>query len=146
FKKRKPPLITIGFLHGLSGAEFEPRLPSRFYRPHAGTNIFLRLQQDVLFDLRIQPIVSAITGEHAPEPDEELPQTFHGRAFHGRSSAFSAKKRAMISAVCSQSRVSSWSCFRPARVRRQKRALRLFSEAPQSEEMAPSCSSFSNTG
>src|SRR6185437_6759015 len=141
FKKRQPPLITIGFLHGLSEAEFEPRLPSRFCRRHSSTNIFLRLQQDVLFNLRIQPIVSAMSGEHAPEPDEELPQTFHGR-----SSAFSAKKRAMISAVCSQSRVSSWSCFRPARVRRQKRALRLFSEAPQSEEMAPSCSSFSNTG
>jgi len=37
---------------------------------------------------------------------------------HARSSALTLKKRAMMAAVCSQSRVSVCSCFRPAPVRR----------------------------
>jgi 2-keto-4-pentenoate hydratase/2-oxohepta-3-ene-1,7-dioic acid hydratase in catechol pathway len=35
-----------------------------------------------------------------------------------KSSAFTSKNRAMIAAVCSQSRVSACSCFRPVVVRR----------------------------
>ena len=38
--------------------------------------------------------------------------------FHTRSSALTLKKRAMMAAVCSHSRVSACSCLRPVTVRR----------------------------
>ena len=94
-------------------AELERGLPPRLGRRHAGAQILLCLEREMFGDLFLQALVGTPPGGEIRQAYEEASQEFHVR-----SSALTLKKRAMIAAVCSQSRVSACSCLRPAAVRR----------------------------
>jgi hypothetical protein len=59
-----------------------------------------------------QALVGTPPEREIRQPDEETSQEFHAK-----SSTLTLKKRAMMAAVCSQSRISVCSCLRPAAVR-----------------------------
>src|SRR5439155_12738037 len=91
-------------------------------------HILCRLQGDMFLNFLFQSLVVAPPCHHVSKSFVEPPQVPHDK-----SSAFNSKNRPMIPAVCSQSRSSACNCLRPSRVKRYKRARRLFSEAPYSE-------------
>ena len=97
----------------LSRAELERGLPPRLGGRHAGAQVLLCLERKMFGDLFLQALVGTPPGGEIRKAYEEASQEFHVR-----SSALTLKKRAMMAAVCSHSRVSAWSCLRPAPVRR----------------------------
>ena len=111
--KRKTLLGVVVLADGLGRAKLERGLSPRLGGRHAGAQILLSLQGEMFGDLFAQALVGAPPGGEVREANEEASQESHGR-----SSALTLKKRAMMAAVCSQSRVSACSCLRPAAVRR----------------------------
>ncbi len=111
--KRKTLLGVVVLANGLGRAKLQRGLPARLDGRHAGTQIFLSLQGKMLGHLFMEALVGAPSGGEVREANEKAAQESHGR-----SSALTSKKRAMIAAVCFQSRVSVCSCLRPVAVRR----------------------------
>ncbi len=94
-------------------SELHHGLPPCLLHIHPRAEILLRLPRQMLLHLFPQPFVVSPPGGKVLEPRQKPSQESHVK-----SSAFAAKNRAMIAAVCSQSRVSVSSSFRPDRVRR----------------------------
>ena len=80
---------------------------------HASAQILFGLQRKMFSDLFLQALVRALTRRKIRQANQESSQESHAR-----SSALILKKRAMMAEVCSHSRVSAWSCLRPAAVSR----------------------------
>ncbi len=111
--QRQPLFRVIVFAYRLHRAKLQHRLAARLSGRHACAEILLRLPRQMLLHLFPQPLVVPPAGGKVLQPRQKPPQESHDK-----SSAFTAKNRAMIAAVCSQSRVSACSCFRPVVVRR----------------------------
>ena len=94
-------------------AELQYRLSTGFGRRHTGAQILRRLQREMFFHLFPQPLVVAPSRGEIRQPRQKPFQKPHDK-----SPAFASKKRAMMAAVCSQSRVSVCNCLWPAFVRR----------------------------
>src|SRR5579863_5797822 len=94
-------------------SKLQRRLPPRLIVRHAGAKILFGLQRKMFGDLFAETLVSSPHGRGIRQAYEKASQESHVR-----SSALILKKRAMIAAVCSQSRVSVCNCLRPAAVRR----------------------------
>ena len=94
-------------------AKLQYRLAAGFGQRHTGAQILRRLQREMLFHLFPQPLVVASPRGEIRQTSQKPPQKSHDK-----SPAFTSKKREMMAAVCSQSRVSAWSCLRPDPVRR----------------------------
>ena len=78
-----------------------------------GPEVLESLKSEVFFDFRLQPLFVSAGGSQGTQPFEES-----SKPPHFRSSAYTAKKRPMIAAVCSQPWVSARNCLRPSRVSR----------------------------
>ena len=76
---------------------------------HSGAHILFGLEREMLGDLFLQPLVGALA--HC---EIETRVRKRRRRLMPRSSALTLKKRAIIAAVCSHSRVSPCDCLRPA--------------------------------
>jgi hypothetical protein len=87
-------LGVVAFPYRLRRAELERGLPPSLGGRHAGTQILLSLQGKMLGHLFLQALVGAPSGGEVREAHEKTAQESHGR-----SSAFTSKKRAMIAAV-----------------------------------------------
>ncbi len=111
--KRKTLLGVVLLANGLGRAKLQCGLPARLGGRHAGAQILLSLQGKMLGHLFLEALVGAPSGGEVRETNEKAAQESHGR-----SSALTSKKRAMIAAVWFQSRVSACSCLRPVAVRR----------------------------
>ncbi len=111
--QRQPLFRVIVFPYGLHRAKLQHRLTARFRWCNSGAKIFLRLPSQMLLHLFPQPLIISPPGGKVLEPCQKPSQ-----GSHVKSSAFTSKNRAMIAAVCSQSRVSVSSSFRPDRFRR----------------------------
>ena len=111
--KRKTLLGVVLLANGLGRAKLQCGLPPRLGGRHAGAQVLLGLQGKMLGHLFLEALVGAPSGGEVREANEKAAQESHGR-----SSALTSKKRAMIAAVCFQSRVSACSCLRPVAVRR----------------------------
>ena len=109
----KALLGVVVFPYRFGRAKLECGLPPRLGGRHTGAQILLRLEREMFGDLFLQALVGTPPCREIGKANQEASQEFHGK-----SSALTLKKRAMIAAVCSQSRVSAWSCLRPAPVRR----------------------------
>src|SRR5580658_3485932 len=101
------------FPYPFGRAELEHGLPPRLGGGHTGAQILLGLECKVPGNLFAQALVGTPPSYEIGKANQEASQESHGK-----SSALTLKKRAMIAAVCSQSRVSASSCLRPAPVRR----------------------------
>jgi hypothetical protein len=97
----------------LDRAELEHGLAARFGSRHAGAEIVRRLLREMFLHLFAQTPIGAAAGCEVREACEKALQ-----GLHDRSSPLTSKNRAMMAAVCSQSRVSVCNCLRPALVRR----------------------------
>src|SRR5882757_7548325 len=75
-------------------AKLQCGLPPRLGGRHAGTQILLSLQGKMLGDLSLEALVGAPSGGEVREANEKAAQESHGRF-----SALTSKKRAMIAAV-----------------------------------------------
>jgi len=97
----------------LRRAKLYPRLPPRLLLAHTGPQIGFRLARHIVFHLLAQPCIAATaSGKIAQTNQESMERP------HARSSALTSKNRAIIAAVCSQSRFSDSRSLRPARVSR----------------------------
>src|ERR1017187_3906493 len=94
-------------------SQCEHRITVSFDRSHPTSDVLLCLHRDVRLHLLTQALIITDAEAEIPQTHEEPVQDSHVK-----SSAFTSKKRAMIAAVCSQSRFSVWSSFSPARVSR----------------------------
>jgi hypothetical protein len=94
FSKRKTLLGVVVLAYGLGRAKLQCGLPPRLGGRHAGTQILLSLQGKVLGHLFLKTLVGAPSGGEVRETNEKTAQESHGR-----SSALTSKKRAMIAAV-----------------------------------------------
>ena len=112
-ERRQPSFLAPAFSGRVDRAKLQDRLPPRLHRRQPGALVFGGLQRQVILDFRGQALVGILPGHPGAEPPEEA---LHGS--HRRSSAFTAKNRPMIAAVCSQPTVSARSCLRPSRVSR----------------------------
>src|SRR5580692_201385 len=101
------------FAYRFARAQLNGGLAPRLGRRHSGAQILLGLEGKMFGDLFLQASIIPTAVDEVGESYEKASQEFHGR-----SSALTLKKRAMMAAVCSQSRVSVCSCFRPTTVRR----------------------------
>jgi hypothetical protein len=99
--------------YGLRRTKLDDGLTPSLEGRHAGTDVLLRLRCDMFGHLVAQALVCATPRDGVREANEKAAQELHAR-----SAALTSKKRAMIAAVCSQSRVSDCNCLRPAAVRR----------------------------
>ena len=94
---REAPLLPVAFLHRFDGAKLQGRLPPCLDWREAGAYVVGRLQRDMLVNLLAQPRLVTARGGPSGEAPEASPQRSHCR-----SSAFTAKNRPIIAAVCSQ--------------------------------------------
>ena len=99
--QRQPLFRVIVFPYGLHRAKLQHRLAARLGGRHACAEILLRLPRQMLLHLFPQPLVVLPPGGEVLETRQKPPQESHDK-----SSALTSKNRAMIAAVCSQSRVS----------------------------------------
>jgi hypothetical protein len=106
-------LKVVVFPYRFGCAKLEPGLSPRLGRGHARAQILLCLERKMFGNLFLQPLVATPPCGEILEAYEEASQEYHDR-----SSALTLKKRAMIAAVCSHSRVSAWNCLRPALISR----------------------------
>ena len=106
-------LIVKRFPDCLHRAKFQHGLTARLRGRHACAEILLRLPRQMLRHLFTQPLIDWASHDEIRQTRQKPPQESHEK-----SSAFTSKNRAMIAAICSQSRVSVSSSFRPDRVRR----------------------------
>src|SRR6202044_3902599 len=100
----QPLFRVILFARRLHRAKLQYGLPPRLDGRHAGTQILLSLQGHMFGDLLTEALVGAPSGGEVREANEKAAQESHVR-----SSALTSKNRAVIAAVCFQSRVSSCS-------------------------------------
>src|SRR5947207_905867 len=112
FQKWQSFLGPIVFPDGFHSTELQYSLTPRFCGRQPGANIFGSLESEMFFDFRLQAIFVVLNLRPEDQPVEESPQDPHWK-----SSAFAAKNRPMMAAVCSQPRVSACNCLRPSRVR-----------------------------
>ena len=89
----------------LSRAELQHCLPPRLGRRHASAQVLFCLEREMFGELFPQAFLGTPPSSEILEAYEEASQEFHVK-----SPALILKKRAMIAAFCSQSRVSAWSC------------------------------------
>src|SRR5205085_4341238 len=94
-------------------AELHAGLSAGFFRNHAGADVLFRLRRYMRFNLFAKPFARA-TADH--EIEKSFERSIDGS--HARFLVFASKKRAMIAAVCSQSRFSACKTLWPARVSR----------------------------
>jgi hypothetical protein len=92
--KRKTVFGVVLLANGLGRAKLQCGLPPRLGGRHAGTQILLSLQGKMLGDLFLEALVGAPSGGKVREANEKAAQESHGRF-----SALTSKKRAMIAAV-----------------------------------------------
>jgi hypothetical protein len=92
--ERKTLLGVVVLANGLSRAKLQCGLPTRLGGRHAETQILLSLQGKMLGHLFLEALVGAPSGGEVREANEKAAQESHGR-----SSALTSKKRAMIAAV-----------------------------------------------
>jgi len=104
---------VVVFPYRLGRAKLECGLAPRLSGRHSGAQIRLSLEREMFGDLFLQALVRALSRREIQQANPEA-----SKKSHGRSSALTLKKRAMMAAVCSHSRVSAWSCLRPAPVSR----------------------------
>src|SRR4051794_30497204 len=98
FDKGQSALFTVGLFHGFHCSEFQDCLTPGFGWGETVSNVVRRQEAEVFFDLSSQAffvLSRGGPGEQAAAPTAE--------GSHFRSSAFTAKKRLMMAAVCSQS-------------------------------------------
>jgi hypothetical protein len=113
FEQGQALLGVVTLADRLGCAKLDSGPAARFGGGHAGAQVLLGLEGDMFGDLFLETLVGAPPSYEIASAHEETPQ-----AFHARSPALTSKKRAMMAAVCSHSRVSASSCLRPAAVRR----------------------------
>jgi hypothetical protein len=92
--ERKTLLGVVLLAYGLGRAKLQCGLPSGLDGRHAGTQILLSLQGKMLGHLFLEALVGAPSGGEVREANEKAAQESHGR-----SSALTSKKRAMMAAV-----------------------------------------------
>ena len=109
----KSSLVAIAILDGFHAAKLQQCLAPRFDERQAGPNVLFRLHRNVFFEFGPQEFFVPRRRHPRCQPMEEPPC-----GLHFTSSPFTAKKRSMIAAVCSQLRASVCSCLRPCRVSR----------------------------
>ena len=105
-------LGVVMLADGFGCAELDCGLTPRLGEGHSRAHILLDLEGKMFGHLISQALVGTPPGREIRQPYEETSQKFHAK-----SSPLTLKKRAMMAAVCSQSRVSVCSCLRPAAVR-----------------------------
>ena len=113
FHKRESSLVPIAFLDGFHRCRTSAA-PAAALRRATGRREDSRQFDSAQMYLRFPPASAlrpACDVAQRSQPPEESPQRSHFR-----SSAFTAKNRPMIAAVCSQLRVSACNCLRPCRV------------------------------
>src|SRR5579862_3624007 len=111
FHERESSLVAIAILDGFHVAELEQSLTPGFDGRQPGSQILGGLHGDVFFDFGSQDFFVLTCGSPGDQSFEKSPQYLHFK-----SSAFTAKNRSMIEAVCSQLRASACKCLRPCRV------------------------------
>ena len=117
--KGQPSLVAVSFFDCFDASKLQHSLAACLGRRQAGAKIRRGFQRKMLLDFGAQPFFVLAGCGQGREPAEETSQMpFIGRSPHNRSSGFTEKKRAMMAAFCSQSRVSAASCLRPPRVSR----------------------------
>ena len=92
--KRKTLLGVVLLAYGLGRTKLQCGLPARLDGRHAGTQVLFSLQGEMLGHLFTEALVGAPSGGEVREAHEKAAQESHGR-----SSALTSKKRAMIAAV-----------------------------------------------
>jgi hypothetical protein len=112
-QRRHALLIPIVLLERLHGSEREEGAASRLGWRQPPAQVRIRFERDVVVDFLAQPRFVVAPRHRRRRPNQPLPQPSHGRSF-----AFTAKKRSICAVVCSQARVSASSCLRPALVNR----------------------------
>src|ERR1700733_12510446 len=112
-EQRQPSLFSIGFLRCFHRTELQHGLATRFDGLETVAQILGSLQCQMFFNFCAQSLFVPLRrrpGTQALEESSHSP--------HLTSSAFTAKNRPIMAAVCSQPRVSACNCLRPARVSR----------------------------
>ena len=92
--QRKTLLGVVVFANGLGRAKLQCGLPPRLGWWQTGAQVLFSLQGKMLGHLFLEALVGAPSGGEVREANDEAAQEFHGR-----SSAFTSKKRAMMAAV-----------------------------------------------
>jgi hypothetical protein len=92
--KRETLLGVVLLAYGLGRTKLQCGLPARLDGRHAGAQILLGLQGHMFGYLLTEALVGAPAGGEVREANEKAAQKSHGR-----SSALTSKKRAMIAAV-----------------------------------------------
>ena len=110
FEHRNATAVPVTLLGLLDAAELYESLPTSLRGRHAGLEIVLDVHLQVTFNLLRQLPVASLLVEQADQAQKPGAQSSH------EDSSLGDRKRARIAVVCSHSRASFSTCFRPARV------------------------------
>src|SRR5215469_1395736 len=111
-KQRQANLSVILFANRFHCPKFQYCLAAGLVRRHAGSQVPFCLEGEMLLHLLPKtPLIDTLTRHKVAKSDEQSLEPLHGRV-----SAWMARNRARISAVCFQPRSSACNCFRPERV------------------------------
>jgi hypothetical protein len=110
FKKREPAPVAVILLCLFDAAEFDERLAARLRLGHSSAQAFFNVQLKMTFHLGGEIGIELPLAKESADSPPQCAKPPHDCSSSG------VRKRARMAVVCSHSRASLSSCFRPARV------------------------------